>query len=101
MMSLHFIHRNQIAQMISENGRMTFKSIAEQCRLGEDDTKRILRLAMTNHLFEEPENGMVGHSAATQILSTNPQLAAWIGVLTHESWPSMVQVDLSISMTDV
>ena len=100
-MSLHFIHRNQIAQMISKNGRMSFQSIAEQCKLDEDDTRRVLRLAMTNHLFEESENGMVDHSAATQMLSQNPKLAAWIGVLTHECWPSMVQVDLPFSIPNV
>ena len=92
MMSLHFIQRNAIATKVPQEGSLTFKEIADQCGLDESDTKRILRLAMTDHLFMEKQAGSVSHSAATLCLATNPLLAAWIGVTTQENWPSMLRV---------
>lgn len=93
-MSLHFIHRNQIAHKLGPDGRKTYKQIADECGLDEDDTKRMLRLAMTDHLFQEPEKGVVAHTAATQMLAVNPLLASWVGVVTHENWPCMPYVCL-------
>ena len=81
-----------MAERLGPESRTTFRKIAEECHLDEDDTKRILRLAMTEHYFKELESGIVVHSAATQMLEVNPLLAAWVGLTTDENWPSMVYV---------
>ena len=73
---------------------MTFEQIAEACELDKDDTRRMLRLAMTDNLFREPERGIVAHSATSQILAVNPLLFAWVSVTTQENWPSMLHVGL-------
>ena len=91
-MSLHFIHHYKIAQKLGPNGQKTYKQIADECGLDEDDTRRMLRLAVTDHLFEEPEKGTISHTAATQMLAVNPLLSAWAGLATHENWPSMIHV---------
>ena len=93
-MCLQFIHHNNIAQKVPLDGRMTFEQIAEACELDKDDTRRMLRLAMTDNLFREPERGIVAHSATSQILAVNPLLFAWVGVTTQENWPSMLHVGL-------
>ncbi|MCJ1246390.1 hypothetical protein MMC30_003597 [Trapelia coarctata] len=97
IMSLHFIHRYKIAQKLGLNGRKTYKQIADECGLDEDDTRHMLRLAITDHLFEEPENGTIAHTAATQLLAVNPLLSAWTGVATHENWPSMIHMSYALS----
>lgn len=91
-MSLHFIDHNRIVEKVPIDKPITFKEIADQCSLEEEDTKRMLRLAMTDHLFTEPEPGFVAHTASSQVMAENPLLAAWVGVATHENWPSMLHV---------
>ena len=54
----------------------------------------MLRLAMTDHLFAEPEKGIVIHTAASQMLGGNPLLAAWVGVMAKENWKPMTEVDI-------
>ena len=83
-MCLQFIHHNNIAQKVPLDGRMTFEQIAEACELDKDDSRRMLRLAMTDNLFREPERGIVAHSATSQILAVNPLLFAWVSVTTRE-----------------
>ena len=92
-MCLQFIHRFGLAQKVSANGGVvSFKDLAQECGLNEDDMKRMLRLAMTDHIFCEVEPGIVGHTSTSQILVTNPGLFAWMGVTTQENWPSMFRV---------
>ena len=52
----------------------------------------MLRLAITNRLFREPEPGVVAHSSASYALATNPYLWAWVGVATKEIWPGYQKV---------
>ena len=92
MLSLQFIQYNDIARIFAPGEQTTFKRIAEKCKLNEDDTRRMLRLAMTDHLFQEPKNGVVAHTAATQTLAANPLLGAWIGMTARENWPAMTRV---------
>ncbi len=84
MLSLDFIHTYQIGRSLGQNETTTFKDIADSSNLDEDDTRRILRLAITNRIFREPEPGVVAHSAASYAIATNPFLAAWTGVATKE-----------------
>lgn len=69
-----------------------FREIADQCGLDENDTKRMLRLAMSHHLFVEKRTGFVSHSTSSLCLATNPLLAAYIWVGTHEIWPATLRV---------
>lgn len=52
----------------------------------------MMRLAMANHFFTEPEPGIVAHTAASHAIVTNPLLNAWIGVTVDENWPPMLRV---------
>ncbi|PVH96057.1 S-adenosyl-L-methionine-dependent methyltransferase [Periconia macrospinosa] len=88
MLALEFIHTHKIGQSLGQNNVTTFKDIAKSSNLDEDDTRRMLRLAMTNRIFREPEPGVVAHSAASHVLATNPFVAAWAGVATKENWPA-------------
>jgi hypothetical protein len=90
--ALDFLYKNKVGQNLAWNETTTFAKIAEECGLGVDDTARMMRLAMANYLFAEPEPGVVAHTAASHAIVSNPPLNAWIGVTVEENWSPMVQV---------
>lgn len=76
-------------------GEATFAQIAEGCDLNVLDVRRILRHAMSNHIFKEPRKGVVAHTAVSKILAQDPQMQAWTGVCVEDMWPSAAQVQAS------
>ncbi|OCL08124.1 S-adenosyl-L-methionine-dependent methyltransferase [Glonium stellatum] len=97
IMSLHFVHTYKVGYNLGWGEKTTFAQIAKDCNLDEEDTRRMLRLAMTDYLFTEPENGVVMHSAASYELARNPLLSAWIGVTVQENWSPMLKISEAIS----
>ncbi|KAH3999594.1 hypothetical protein HBH98_085830 [Parastagonospora nodorum] len=55
-MTLHFIHTYKIGYALKWGERTTFADIARESSLDIGDTRRMIRLAMTEHFFTEPEN---------------------------------------------
>lgn len=49
---------------------------------------RTLRAAMTNHIFHEPEPNLIAHTAASRLLATDSELAAWIGFNAEDIFPA-------------
>lgn len=47
---------------------------------------------MTNHIFTEPSPGLVAHTAASRLLATDTELAAWIGFNAEDIFPSAAGV---------
>jgi len=69
----------------------SFAEISEACGIRELDVRRILRHAMTQHIFCEPQKGVVAHTAASRILAEDSQMADWVGVNTDELWQAASQ----------
>jgi hypothetical protein len=95
-MTLHFIHTYKIGYELKWGERTSFKDIVKQSNLDVGDTQRMMRLAMTEHFFDEPENGVVMHTAASYELARNPLLSAWVGLTTQENWPPMLKLAESL-----
>ena len=91
-MVLNFIHRNQIPAKIPLDGKISYKELAEACNLDEEDTTRILRVAVADHMFKEVEKGYIAHSAASQVLASNLLLNSWVGMMMQEHWPAAFKV---------
>lgn len=51
-------------------------------------------MAMTYHLFKEPEAGVVAHTAATKALVQRPLLNQWIGMWLEEMGSTLSRVNL-------
>lgn len=66
---------------------MTFEEIALKCNLDALDTRRLLRMGMAEHIFQEPQPGVVAHTAASQALADDVLLAAWLDMIVQELWP--------------
>lgn len=50
----------------------TFAQIAEIVGLTEQDTRRLVRIAMTHHIFIEPRKGFVAHIAISKAIAEQP-----------------------------
>lgn len=70
----------------------TFAQIAEATGLTEQDVTHILRHAFTDRIFYEPEPGIVGHTAASRLLASSPELCNFILIAFNELLPSAVQM---------
>lgn len=92
IMALDFIYTYKIGYDLDWGMKTTYGEIAKARSLDEQDTKRMLRLAMAHLLFAETDDGMVMHTAPSFELATNIGLSAWAGLLTQENWPPMLKV---------
>lgn len=45
-------------------------------------------MAMTNHIFCEPSPGVIAHTAASRLLATDSELAAWVGFNAEDIFPA-------------
>lgn len=47
---------------------------------------------MTYHIFSEPRDGFVAHTAASKYLVNEPTMQDWLGLVTEEMWPAASKV---------
>ncbi|MCJ1379615.1 hypothetical protein MMC17_002717 [Xylographa soralifera] len=92
LVSLHAINRFKIAESFPSDQEASFTQISSKCGLNESDTRRILRHAMTNHIFKEPRKGVVAHTAASKALAEIPMLREWVGMVSEELAPAAPRV---------
>lgn len=94
-MSLHAIYRFQIATSFSNEA--SYEDIAKKCGLTEPQTRRILRHAMSYHVFRESSEGLVAHTSASKLLSTNSVVRDSVGFLAEECWPAATRVGKNLT----
>lgn len=75
---------------------MTYSELSEFCGVNETDLARLMRHAMSNHIFEE-KDGHVQHTAASRALAENGLLNDMVGILTNEMFPGASRVCLAVS----
>lgn len=90
LISLHAINRFEIAK--SFEFEATYDEIALSCGLSEFDVRRLLRAAMTYHIFHETRPGVVAHTAASKFLAVAPGMEDAIALITEENWTSASKV---------
>ncbi len=90
LVSLHAINRFEIAKSFELEA--TYDEIALSCGLSEFDVRRLLRTAMTYHIFHEPRPGVVAHTAASKFLAVAPGMDDSIALITEENWTSASKV---------
>ena len=85
------ITRFNIASIFPVHEEATFAEISNACGLDEQIVRRILRHAITKHIFKEPRKGVVAHTAASRLLAENAEIRDWVGVNTDELWQAASQ----------
>lgn len=87
-MSLQAIYRFKIASSFALEEEVSYEEIAFRCKIDEQDARRLIRMAIANHIFQEPRKGFVAHSAISKFLVHLPLLNQWVGLVCDEMWPS-------------
>ncbi|KAI0513195.1 S-adenosyl-L-methionine-dependent methyltransferase [Xylaria bambusicola] len=91
MLSIQYICRYNIAELVPLQEGTTFQAIATGAGLNLKDVTRFLRLSAAWHVFHEPARDKVVHTAASRLLINNPKLKAWIDNIAEEFWPSLAR----------
>lgn len=90
--SLRWINHFNIPSAVPLEGSISYADLAEKTDLDEGRLTRIIRHAMTNHLFYEPEVGLVGHTAMSALLARDKVWRGAIGHFTEEMFPSAAKL---------
>ena len=88
LISIQAIEKFKIADSFPIGKEASFTEIAKACSLNEDDTKKILHQAMTQHIFKEPRKGYVAHTAISKQIAQNPLMQDLIFFMCTEAWRS-------------
>lgn len=80
----HFIYHFKIPQAVPLDGKTSYAELAAERNLDEAQLRRMLRLAMTIHLFYEPEPGFVAHTADTRALVEDEVMFEMCGFVLEE-----------------
>lgn len=86
VVSLHAISRFKIAQSFPVGQEASFESISNRTGLNIIDLKRVLRHAMTNHIFCEPRADFAAHTAASKVLAENALVGDFVGMTCEEKF---------------
>lgn len=86
LVGMQGITRFGLAHAIPVGGEATFAELAAKAQIGETHMRRLLRLAISQHVFKEVRPGVVGHTAASRLLAEDELLYQWMGFKTEEGW---------------
>lgn len=86
MSSLRWVYHFKLADYVPLEGSISYEEVAKKAGVNHLQCKRIMRHAMTNSIFREPEIGFVAHTAASALLVRNRGVRDWVGYTTEESY---------------
>jgi hypothetical protein len=92
LICIQAIERFNIATSFPVDGEASFAAIAKNTGISEEDAKRVLRQAMTQHIFKEPRPGYVAHTAISKQIAEDPLMRDWIAFMCNEEWRAAPRV---------
>lgn len=92
MSSLRWIYHFKIAEAVPLDCAISYSQLAKDRSVDEELLKRILRHAMTNRIFHEPESGMVAHTSVSALLVRSKSLNDWVGYTLEETYPASTKL---------
>ncbi|KAI1343218.1 S-adenosyl-L-methionine-dependent methyltransferase [Xylariaceae sp. FL0016] len=88
---LQLISHYKLVNLVPPQGIM-LAELATKTPLDPVNLARILRYAMTRHIFSESSTGLVSHTASSLALRSDPSLAAWVGFNAEDIFPGAPRV---------
>ena len=91
------IVRYNLANAVPINGSATFADLAAasatstntgNTQLSERHIRKLIRHAITQHIFAEPSPGVITHTAASRLLAEDADFAAWVRWAADDCWPA-------------
>ncbi|CAJ2504087.1 Uu.00g114810.m01.CDS01 [Anthostomella pinea] len=89
---LQLINSYGIPKLVPVDGSITLPELQAKTTLDAINLARIIRYAITNHIFQEPSPGVIAHTAASRLLLEDDALQAWVGFNTEDIYPSSARV---------
>ncbi|OTA60671.1 S-adenosyl-L-methionine-dependent methyltransferase [Hypoxylon sp. EC38] len=86
LISQHAILRFRLAEAFPIGGETTFAELAAASGLNETHVRKLLRHAMTQHIFHEPRPEVAAHTAASRLLVEDKGLYNWLRFSTDDLW---------------
>jgi hypothetical protein len=86
--ALQAITQFDIAKSIAKDEVVTYEEVAERCGMQVGDAQRLIRMAISYHVFAEPKPGSVGHTAESLLLVEDELLSGWVNLICNDVWPS-------------
>jgi len=80
--------RWHVADHIAADEEVSFGELARRCGVPESDFTRILRQAMSKHIFKEEKRGYVRHTAASKLYISPTKLQDYILIALDDVWQS-------------
>lgn len=93
---LRVICRHDIARRVPLDGTIAVIDLAKDCGLDVNDLLRILRCAEAWHVFTEPKEGQIAHTAASKLLKEDEILKAWLDINVAWIQPFVLSVSSKI-----
>ncbi|KAL8641121.1 MAG: hypothetical protein Q9226_008671 [Calogaya cf. arnoldii] len=88
MVCLQTIYRYKIDQKLGIDETLPFETLSARSGLNFIDLRRILRYAMTNFVFREPQSGFVAHTSLSIALAQDTRLRNFVGIACEERFPA-------------
>lgn len=90
--SRHAIDRFKIHRAIPLEGARSYEDLAWATMLPVKTLRRILRHAMSQRVFYEPQPGHVAHTHASRLLAENANVRDYFGTICQEVWPAATRL---------
>ncbi|OAA46971.1 O-methyltransferase, family 2 [Metarhizium rileyi] len=91
-LSLQIINSFGIAKLVPFEKPISLPDLQAKTTLDSINLARVVRHAMTNYIFCEPEPGMIAHTAASRKLAEDSALQDWVGFNSEDIFPSAAKV---------
>lgn len=65
--------------------------MAEKSGQAESNVRKVVRAAIAQRIFEEPQPGVIRHSAASRLLAEDPGIHDYVATVSDELWPAAAQ----------
>ncbi|KAF2973069.1 hypothetical protein GQX73_g501 [Xylaria multiplex] len=92
LVGIQAINRWNVADNLEENEEATFSEVSRRCGVHEDIFKRVMRQAISKHIFKEPRDGVIAHNAASKLFRSPGLLPDYISVALDDVWPSATRM---------
>ncbi|KAJ4386795.1 Alpha-1,3-mannosyltransferase cmt1 [Gnomoniopsis smithogilvyi] len=88
VLALEIINNYGLAKLVPLDQPIALTDLEKLTPLDPVNLARTLRMAMVSHIFTEPTPGVIAHTAASRLLATDDELAAWVGFNSEDIFPA-------------
>ncbi|KAK3052831.1 hypothetical protein LTS18_012215, partial [Coniosporium uncinatum] len=91
-LAMQAVYHFRIPHAVPLDGDISFKHLADQCSVDEQQMTRLIQRAMTFHVFHEPRPGYVAHTADSRLLVEDSTLYDLTGTLLEDLRPASLKI---------